>query len=95
MCIRPRNCGKMHFSIPLGLGLIAFVPPPFSQSFVERCQDFFVIQCCDSLFWARLSSSEAGTVIATCLSPEMSSNLENYQLIVDYSFNHTFGITSA
>lgn len=54
-----------------------------------------MIQCCNSLFWALLSSSEAGRVIATCLSPEMPSNLENYQLIVDYSFNHTFGITSA
>lgn len=51
-----------------------------------------MIQCCDSLFWALLRSSQAGGVIVACLSPEMPSNLENYQLIVDYCFNH---ITSA
>jgi len=54
-----------------------------------------VVQCCDSLFWALPGSSEAGRVTATCVSPEVPSNLENYQLIVDCSFNHIFGITSA
>lgn len=41
-----------------------------------------MIQCCDSLRWALWSGSEAGRVVATCLSPEMPSNVEKYQLIV-------------
>lgn len=52
-------------------------------------------QCGDSLLWARSDGSAAGGITATCLSLTMPSNVQNYQLISECSFNHTFGITSA
>lgn len=61
MFIWPQNCGKMHFLHPSGIGFDSFCSS-FPSAFVERCQDSFVVQCCDSLSWAPLSSSEAAAL---------------------------------